>query len=323
MGCAASQPIEPSAEGRRVGSSSLSVSGSYECHLYDGGGKNDWHYVTISEQAPGQYLWSNRAGVAWSLTAESYNSTWGSYETGDICCGPGSYYLSDPSITERHEDVTTLDVARARVETICRENPDNPVVMWQLTNPWGGPASGKKQHLVFHRQKFASQNLDADSGRPLDVGFALSASTFANGRRWGSPMFFRQAGSCPAYCNVGSECPYFKDGHSTMTVVFDAADSTRVVAVLGPWDERYDREGCMGVQGVSPPRIVLGEQVVPEVPVVQAEPITVHQTIQTVQTIVMPVQSNVVEQLERLSALKEQGLVNDQEFETAKAKLLM
>ena len=93
----------------------VSLAGQYECHLYDRGGKNDWHYVTISQEAPGRFLWRNRAGASWGLTWDAL-SAWESYETGDICCGPGSYYLNDPTITERHEGVTTLEKALACVE---------------------------------------------------------------------------------------------------------------------------------------------------------------------------------------------------------------
>mmetsp|Transcript_25554 Transcript_25554/g.52403 ORF Transcript_25554/g.52403 Transcript_25554/m.52403 type:complete len:333 (+) Transcript_25554:163-1161(+) len=219
--------------------------GKYECHLYDGGGKNDWHYVTISQEAPGRFRWRNRAGASWGLTWDSL-SEWDSYETGDIGCGPGSYYLDDPTITERHENVTTLEQALACVEAACRESPGNPVVLWQLT----------PQHLLFHRQKFLEQNLDADSGKPIDSGFARSASDFAQGRRYGSPMFFRKrsgggggsgdgGGGSGGSCIVGADCTYHASGHTRMEVVTDGA--ARILAVLGPHGERYDREGVKGV----------------------------------------------------------------------------
>ena len=43
------------------------IIGNYECHLYDNGGKNDWHYVTIREVSEGTFKWINRAGVSWIL----------------------------------------------------------------------------------------------------------------------------------------------------------------------------------------------------------------------------------------------------------------
>ena len=113
---------------------------------------------------------------------------WDSFESGDICCGPGSYYLDDASITERREDVTTLAGARELVARINAAERANPVVMFQLTNPWGGPGE-QPQHLVIHRRKFLEQNLDACTGRSIRE-FAKAASAFADGRRWGSPMFF-------------------------------------------------------------------------------------------------------------------------------------
>lgn len=47
------------------------ILGNYECHLYDQGGKNDWHYVTISKTNDTTLNWANRAGVSWKLTATS------------------------------------------------------------------------------------------------------------------------------------------------------------------------------------------------------------------------------------------------------------
>ena len=44
-----------------------SILGNYENHLYDRGGKNDWHYVTVSQIDETTLEWRNRAGVAWRL----------------------------------------------------------------------------------------------------------------------------------------------------------------------------------------------------------------------------------------------------------------
>ncbi len=48
-----------------------SLLGNYENHLYDNGGKNDWHYVTISQVDDSTLKWTNRAGVSWTLTMTS------------------------------------------------------------------------------------------------------------------------------------------------------------------------------------------------------------------------------------------------------------
>ena len=45
-----------------------SILGTYECHKYDGGGKNDWHYVTITKVNGNTLRWTNRANVSWTLT---------------------------------------------------------------------------------------------------------------------------------------------------------------------------------------------------------------------------------------------------------------
>jgi len=41
--------------------------GMYENHEYDGGGKNDWHYVEIIRKGPSSVTWRNRAGAQWDL----------------------------------------------------------------------------------------------------------------------------------------------------------------------------------------------------------------------------------------------------------------
>ena len=42
--------------------------GIYESHLYDNGGKNAWHYISIKKMKDGNGLmWENKAGVSWSL----------------------------------------------------------------------------------------------------------------------------------------------------------------------------------------------------------------------------------------------------------------
>jgi hypothetical protein len=51
-----------------------SILGKYECHLYDKKGKNDWHYVTVTKVDDNTLLWSNRAGVSWSLKLTSDHS---------------------------------------------------------------------------------------------------------------------------------------------------------------------------------------------------------------------------------------------------------
>jgi hypothetical protein len=42
--------------------------GKYENHQYDAGGKNNWHYVTITKIDDKKIKWTNRAGVSWTLT---------------------------------------------------------------------------------------------------------------------------------------------------------------------------------------------------------------------------------------------------------------
>jgi hypothetical protein len=125
---------------------------------------------------------------------------WKCLHTGDICCGPGSKYLHDPTITQRFENVTTLAAARSFVDG--DSDIANPIVMWQLTNPWGRT---KPQHLVLHRRKFLAQNLDANTGQPISA-FARGVSNFAKGKRWGSPMFYTDAPGTPKSMVAPTSC---------------------------------------------------------------------------------------------------------------------
>lgn len=45
----------------------------------------------------------------------------------------------------------------------------------------------------------------------------------------------------PGELEVGNDCPYFKSGHTRCKLVQDPAGN--VIAVMGPWNERYDRVG--------------------------------------------------------------------------------
>merc|ERR1712154_23320 len=81
--------------------SSAKIIGLYECHLYDNGGKNDWHYVTITQDTSGQrdFVWTNRAGVSWSLYRDE---NLGEYElrVGEDC----PYYSSGYTVMKKDDD---------------------------------------------------------------------------------------------------------------------------------------------------------------------------------------------------------------------------
>ncbi|MCA9717709.1 MAG: hypothetical protein H6713_25740 [Myxococcales bacterium] len=45
------------------------LAGAYECHRHDfSAQKNDWHYITITALDERRYLWTNSAGVSWTLS---------------------------------------------------------------------------------------------------------------------------------------------------------------------------------------------------------------------------------------------------------------
>jgi hypothetical protein len=52
----------------------VGVSGEYIIDGY-GNNKNNWHYVTISENENGGFSWKNRAGVKWSLNWKDESQT--------------------------------------------------------------------------------------------------------------------------------------------------------------------------------------------------------------------------------------------------------
>mmetsp|Transcript_48099 Transcript_48099/g.61649 ORF Transcript_48099/g.61649 Transcript_48099/m.61649 type:complete len:277 (+) Transcript_48099:90-920(+) len=127
------------------------------------------------------------------LNKDQLKDNWSSYEYGSLSCGPGSYYLNDPTISELHENIKTIREALEFIKLDYKMNPENPIIMWQLTNPWsdGIHKDPNNQYLCFHREKFLSQNLDEDSGKTLDQGFAKSVSEYQHGKKWGSPLYYK------------------------------------------------------------------------------------------------------------------------------------
>ena len=109
-------------------------------------------------------------------------------ETGDVTCGPGSYYFSDKTITEMHENIKTFNEALQFIEADDQTGGSNPIVMWQLTNPWDHDAM---DYLVFHRQKFLSQNLDASTGKTI-AEYAAAIADYQKEITRGTPMYVRR-----------------------------------------------------------------------------------------------------------------------------------
>jgi hypothetical protein len=131
-------------------------------------------------------------GVSTKSAQEEINDKeWDSFEFGSLSCGPGSYYLSDNTVSEYHENITTIEGALQFIENDNQCNPNNPIVMWQLTNPWSNGKDEKPMYLCFHRRKFLRQNLDASTGKKLGPGFAKEVSNYQQGTKFGSPMYFR------------------------------------------------------------------------------------------------------------------------------------
>ena len=122
---------------------------------------------------------------------ELSDSDWGKYDLGNIIHGPGSYYLNDPSITQRFPEITTEMEAWMMVRLLVEESDDNPPVMWQLTNIGSGPS-----HLILHRRKFFDQNLDADTGKqPSDVANLIMLNFTGKPHPYGHPVYYKAQSS--------------------------------------------------------------------------------------------------------------------------------
>jgi len=162
---------------------------------------------------------------------------WDSYEFGLILHGPGSYYRNDPSITVNEKHVTTLDAAIARVKEVCRESPDNPVILWQLV------AGSSGSSLWYHRQKFLTQRLDGSTGKPIDTGFARAVSNWKHGVRYGSPMYFRRrVFFVTRHATSGAESPGETKRGSVWGQRFDSEDEA-----FAKFDEYYGGSYATGV----------------------------------------------------------------------------
>ena len=59
---------------------------------------------------------------------------------------------------------------------------------------------------------------------------------------------------------VGEECPYFESGHSAAHMIFDSQHE--VVAITGPWNERYNRAEDEPVESESESESSESEEVV-------------------------------------------------------------
>jgi hypothetical protein len=188
--------VRPALNGRTgyVSYESVNYPGKFICHR---------SYVLMINESNDSDLHRNDASflaieVAAPATAQRVeeDGVWKSVSCGHISCGPGSYYLNDNSITLMFEDITTTTEARRKVDELSTRDPSNPVVMWQLGNPWSqGSRAGKppcmdKMYLIVHLKKFMIQNLDAESGGTAR-NFAEAIARYQNGTTWGSPLYFR------------------------------------------------------------------------------------------------------------------------------------
>ena len=135
---------------------------------------------------------------------------WESVEFGHIACGPGILFLNDSSITVVDERINSETLAREKVNTFNAVNPSNPIIMWQLGNPYsdgkkegGGEAAStfydrddssdyekgpmEQHHFVALTKKFLQQS-HVSPREPK--AYALSISEFQPDRKWGSDLYY-------------------------------------------------------------------------------------------------------------------------------------
>lgn len=76
------------------------IEGTYENHQYDGtSNKNNWHYVDIVHTGndTSHYMWSNQAGVSWSLTRIGNTNN---FTVGQDCPYSQNYHIAEVQVDD-------------------------------------------------------------------------------------------------------------------------------------------------------------------------------------------------------------------------------
>ena len=121
---------------------------------------------------------------------------WGNVPHGHICCGPGLLYINDPTICLVDEDVVDEDAAKAKVDTYNQQYPENPIVLWQLGNPWSNGSAfsslgGEEDKYYFIGMKLPFMkmtNVALIDKNP--EAYAKMICSYQPGCTWGGPLWF-------------------------------------------------------------------------------------------------------------------------------------
>lgn len=206
----------------------LAMLGNYENHLYDQGGKNNWHYVAISRDAtdPNILRWTNRAGVSWTLTPTDNKEI---LAVGEDC----PYYA---------QGYTQARVQWENDQVIGLLGPGNePYDRAQSTGTDSGDSALIEVLLLFLGEY---ENHLYDQGGKNNWHYVTISrdNTNSNILRWtnraGASWTLTPTNN-KAILIVGKDCPYYSRGHTQVTVKWD---NDQVIGLLGPFNELYEKE---------------------------------------------------------------------------------
>lgn len=202
--------------------------------------ENDWHYVAITNPSGDAYnwVWANAAGVEWNLTA-NYDDN-----------GRLESFFPDPDTCPYWPDHTLVWVDYndwGYVQTVYgpSEEPYTKLDPWQgshgefMEMDYVGTAGENDWHYV------TIENPSSDG-----MNFVW---TNRAGVEWSLYAHYDESGML-SYFDVGQDCPYFDDGHTMAEVEYDWEEGT-LLAIYGPWGEKYTYQGkndCGGVWVIHP-----------------------------------------------------------------------
>jgi len=179
--------------------------GTFENLQYvKGAGKNDWHYVTITYNAASKsYIWSNRAGISWSLYPTSKS---GELRVGQDC---PPYYSTGHTIAN-----FTADGVYGPSNELYSRKVGNPLLCGDFENHQYDLKDKNDWHYVH-----------------IDYDESTQKYTWSNraGVKWSmyQTNVFNKL-------RVGEDCPYFENGYTE--AIFNEN------GIYGPHKEFYDKK---------------------------------------------------------------------------------
>ena len=109
------------------------------------------------------------------------------------------------------------------VRKLAKENPSNPPVMWQFTDPWDKVPG----HLVVHFKKFMSMPLDASTGTTVDC-YTEALENWGRGKlRDGLKPLYYSATTTPSAYESATTTPSSAFGSATTTPSSGIGQSSR------------------------------------------------------------------------------------------------